>query len=1196
MRRISIHPTFLVHGSSEGAATGKQRTASWENLNLSPCFRKYVEHRVCSLLHHVEISSKIQRVFVMGFERRCARSPVRRHALSYLNLLVAAAVILSCAWKVVTGLDANGGQAGDAPGDQPRGNAMLLFAEPLHSDGISFVTARLKAALSAGTPSSDMATIAAEAASLVSWSECSRFCNGGSQTADSERARKLAVEGLRLVFPSSDELSDSFLHEVENMVAQYTMDGFEVPTDLKTANLQIAQDPTLVASFGVLPQIEFTESCKERLMLDRIDQEIWTARRTEHLNYRRAQELGGEVPGWEATVFASEQLGLYSCVTLCRLHNSCSALIYTKDIVSAQGEERESSLGDPKRDALNVLESTMASANSAMNSLDDNFAKLSALDEDSVGVNSPSGSPVCTLYTGVKVSRVAECGVEPTRKPGEDTLTLLVINLDIDFGDVARVMRASMAQQLARMKDVLGSANILLNRSSTKNSKAANVQQRAEWQTTLVQKAGHHAQLASHFLPEAIRVMEEAAVDADQALRASQFDGESAVQAAQLRVGKDDGSPQLTDGGRKNFYSATPSSASCLVFSGVELLNRGCVQLPALQTHSSMLTSTSSVDAAEAQHTSGVASSTAWQKCQGLLRDVSQHLDKYRTAVSQIKASGKDTESAAREAKRLLQLILGLSAEETTKLSLHGISDTLQAETGLIDRDTAKLLDEKDALELRREVVERLGEETGTVLAVFDTAKQVCEIRAVFEPRHLDNGDTLGAQFPSACASFSPFSLMFLLSESSNAGSSSLETGASNSDLGTCEDISCTYSPWTSWSPCDDSHMLEADKTDESRNGTKFESDGAAQYRPAMWQVRVRETLSRPKVALQCDAVLEARLCKDRVNVGTEASGLLGGFTAAISKSISGFCIYSPYSEWSECSPKCLSGDTTGITAHQTRTRTVHQYPVPGLAPRCDTASLEMQKACGTVPNCSSGITEEHRVDSAYDRVEKGFDRPGYAASSAIHLHSLASVAGTEAPVSGRMLLSSLATGNYPGRSAPNGDPQNIMAEPRRVPVGKSETVPIEDVSERFMLKSDSADNVTSGEPTIQYLEKPAGAARTEDETVATVEGSTLAEDEGNARPDSDMPHLVADGTEDDDTLDTAVEGLTVVAPSTKVDETQNFTVEGNTAAESLTDDGSTQDPSVVAQPQGGQAKIPYDSPFIEDTVPRRPVREETGL
>ena len=121
-----------------------------------------------------------------------------------------------------------------------------------------------------------------------------------------------------------------------------------------------------------------------------------------------------------------------------------------------------------------------------------------------------------------------------------------------------------------------------------------------------------------------------------------------------------------------------------------------------------------------------------WQNCREVLHDVTENLEGYRSAVSRIKASGEeDALDAVQEAKRLVPQILGLTAEETAKLSLPDISDRLQAETGFMSKDFAKLLDEKDNLELRRQVVERLGEGTGTVFAVFDTAKRACEIRAV---------------------------------------------------------------------------------------------------------------------------------------------------------------------------------------------------------------------------------------------------------------------------------------------------------------------------------------------------------------------------------------------------------------------------------------------------------------------------------
>lgn len=754
MRRTSINPTFLEHARSGAAACGgNHRTAGRAKLSLSPRFCYYVGHRMCSFLEYVNISSKVQHMLVLGFGRLHARGPVRSSAFGYMNLLVTAAIIFSCTCKAVIGLAINGVQPGEAGEKPPYGSHALLFAESLHGDDVTFVEEKLQAALSSGTPFSDMAAIAGEAASLISWSECSRFCNGGIQTANSARALELAVEGLRRVFSSSGEWSDSYVDEVKNRVAQLTMEGiegnpaagqpktrpcntfacpFEVPSDLKTANLQIAREAELVASFGVVPQVAFTDWCKDRLMLDQLDQETWTARRTEHENYRKVQERAGEVPGWEATVLAPKQLNLYSCITLCRLHHKCNALTYAKDIDPMEAAKGENVFEGVKGDALTTLKTVVDSVGSVVKSLDENLAKLSALDANSVKLDSQSGSPVCTLYTGVKVSRVAECGTEPTNRAGKDTLSLLILNLDTNFGDVARLMRISLVQQQARMREALSDANLVLSKTSTNKSQAVNVQHRAERLMARLIKASQRAQTASHILSEAAKVMEGAAVDAVKALRAAQSEEESAAQTSLLNSGATKSSVTLTNGLRQAFYSATPLCASDSVFSGVELLNRGCAQLPALQTHASTLTASSSVDTTKKQQTIKESSLMTWQNCREVLHDVTENLEGYRSAVSRIKASGEeDALDAVQEAKRLVPQILGLTAEETAKLSLPDISDRLQAETGFMSKDFAKLLDEKDNLELRRQVVERLGEGTGTVFAVFDTAKRVCEIRAV---------------------------------------------------------------------------------------------------------------------------------------------------------------------------------------------------------------------------------------------------------------------------------------------------------------------------------------------------------------------------------------------------------------------------------------------------------------------------------
>ncbi|CDI81754.1 hypothetical protein, conserved [Eimeria praecox] len=1147
---------------------------------------------------------------IMGSGRRCWANPVRWQAFSCMYLLVTAAVILSCACKAVAGLATNDGQAGSTQAAAPPESNALLFAEPLYGDGTTFVASRVKAALAAGTPSSDLATIAAEAAAQISWSECSRFCNGGSQTADNERALKLAIEGLRRAFSNSGKWSDSYALEVEKKIAQFTMDGdpaagqvktrpcntfrcpFEVPTDLKSANLQIAREPELVASLGVVPQVEFTDACKDRLMLDQIDQQIWTARRNEHLNYRKVQEHAGEIAGWEATVLAPEQLSLYSCVTLCRLHHRCSALIYAEDILGMQMNKGGSLSEDAKGDAINALQSAMRNADSVMESLVGSLASLSERDGDSVRLNSRSENPVCTLYTGVKASRVAECGIEPTKKADKNTLALLVINLDMDFGDAARVMRASLAQKLERMKSVLSDASLLVNSTGTKNSKAATFQQRAERLTSRVIRVTHRAQVASYILPQAVRVMEEAALNAAEALHDSQSVGQSTAQVSRLGAGENETALRSTDGSQRTFYSATPLSTSCSVFSGIELLNRGCVQLPALQTHSSTLSSKSSVDAAESQQTSEDANVMTWQKCQDVLKNVAHLLDKYRTAVSQIQESGEETTIAAKEAKRLLPLILGLSVEETAKLSLPDISDRLQAETGLMNKDFAKFLDEKDALEVRREVVERLGEGNGTIFAVFNTAKQVCEIRAVFEPRHAENGNTLGAQFPSACASFNPFSVTFLLAESSDSGSTTQESEAYKTRVCTLEDVSCAYSPWTSWSPCYDSYQLDGFQTDESRNNAEVEPDSAGQYRSAMWQVRVKETLARPKVAIQCDAAVEARLCKHRVTAATEASGLMGGFTAAISKLASNLCIYSPYSEWSECSPKCSSDDISGITAYKTRTRTVHQHPVPGLASRCDTASLEMQKACGTVPSCSGGVVEERKVDTTGDHIEKGFDRGSYTAPSAIHLQSYAKILDPEESAREPLLLNPIVRRSFEARISPSSGPRNDVAEAEKVPVGHLHTKAFEGTQESFLVKSH--EGLLVNETVEQPLDKPAFRARTEDEPLATLKDSISVEGERSQDPDSKLPPIVAAANEDGDILSSAAEESNAEAPIENSD-TRSLTAVRNSAAARPTEDESAHDPPVVSEPQEEPLVMPYDSPFIEDGVAQKRIGEESA-
>lgn len=451
----------------------------------------------------------------------------------------------------------------------------------------------------------------------------------------------------------------------------------------------------------------------------------------------------------------------------------------------------------------------------------------------------------------------------------------------------------------------------------------------------------------------------------------------------------------------------------------------------------------------------------------------------------------------------------------------------------------------------------------------------------MFEPRRAENGNTLGAQFPTACALFSPFSLLFLPAESSDSGSTAPKAKGSNGDVGTCEDVPCTYSPWTSWSPCEDIYQVEAYNAGDRRNSTQVESDGAGPHRPAMWQVRVKETLARPKMTPQCNAALETQLCKDRITAGTEASGLMGGFTAAITKSISSWCIYGPYSEWSECSPQCASGGTTSVSASRTRTRAPQQHPVPGLAPKCDTASLKMQKSCGPIPNCSSEEVEEGRVDEAGD----GFERGSHIAYSAIHLHSYGRVVGTEASSSGRMLFNSLSKSSrsFQARIPPNSDYDAYVADPDpQVRGDNAHAKPIEDVQQRFMDKSGLIGDLRPGETVGLHLKNSDEAAVLEDEPVATAKESAIAGDEGSQNPDGGVLPVVEVASEDDDTIDSALGGYTIGVPFIEGGKTQNLTLNGSSVEAPSTEDERPQDPSIVKQARDQPATIPYDSPFIE--------------
>ncbi|CDJ62808.1 hypothetical protein, conserved [Eimeria necatrix] len=1150
-----LHCARLKNVSFTRVLNGNKRVRGCATTQLPPYRCQYVDHGEGSHACCRQFPCILQ-LHTMLFLRGWWRTFLWRHALNYAYLIVIAAAVTSFAWLPTV---SSAGAEATSEVQQSASNAPL-FAELLcHDDGATFVATRVKAELEAGTAVSDILPVAVEAAEQMSWGECSRLCNGGVQTADADLARKFAVDGLRSALSERNEWSDSYVDMVGERIANAALAGdsskgqmktrscntfpcpFEVPTELKAANLQIAREPEVVAAFGVIPQVDFTEECKGRLKLDEIDQRVWAERRTEQLQYQEIQERAGALPGWEATVLSPEHLSLYSCISLCRLHHRCSAVIYSEDIGALTAGENESSASCSDTDAVATLQCALANGRSLLNRLEESIWGISKPRAGSDPLPPQNRNPVCSLYARVKVSRVAECATQPTTKEGMGKLTLLVVDLGMDFANAARGMRSTMALQVVRYRDAIRTASSILERALSGSVVVSNIQQRAKESLSRVQKARKRASVAIHVLSEAVRVVEEAALHASGVLKSLQPDEHAAAQMSGAGAEGSGSSVRMTGSLQGTLHSAAPLSTSCPMFPGVELLNRGCVQLPALQTRTSTKDqfSSDSVPATTHQISEEVIPMN-WQMCQVLLNDVNRLLKQYRDVISQLKKTDADAAGAEKQAKKLLSRILGLNNEETARLSSADVSDPVGEGAGAMSREDAAFLEQTYTRKSREEIVERLGEGEGSIFAVFNTAKQICEIRAVFEPRFTQNGETLGAQFPSACASFSPFSLMFLPYDGDSSAVNNInrqDAEKASSDTGRCPDISCTYSSWTSWSPCDDAHYAGAETIGGSGEPGEPESQSSVLVRQATWQVRVKEALLRPKATLRCANFLETRLCRGKAIAETGSTGLMGDFANAVSKSISNWCEYSPYSLWSDCTPHCIPRDNPEAVAYQISSRTVHQYTVPGLAARCDLGSLEARKVCSKVPVCPHDEGDAEGADGANGGSEAELDTMTSSAA-AIRAHSFA-----RAPVNGEppesWMFSRIRTVG----------PQNVKAP--EISRGTSSEKQAQESSQSFMESVDSTHEYSVGAVAEEQLpeesDSPLSEQRMQDST-AGEEADTSA---------SIHPELLK--------------------PEDKV-----------TADQSVPHNNSFIPPADSSPPfehsDGAQPTIPYDSPFAEST------------
>ncbi|KAL8436631.1 hypothetical protein ACSSS7_001561 [Eimeria intestinalis] len=876
-----------------------------------------------------------------------------------------------------------------------------LFARSLHGDAASFVASRVRAVLGGGASLSEAPRAAAEAALSISWGECSKLCGGGTQRADKDKARTLAMEGIRLALKDRDDFSEGDVLAAGDLAFELALDAASadaaavktrscntfscppmMPTDLEAARLQVARDPAELAGFGVLPQVDFSEQCKERLQVKTIEQADWVKLRNQHSARLQQQQANGEEAGWEAVVLASPELSLYECVSLCRMYRPCTAVVYSeaaqpvKNTFKAQAAARQEDEGEGSTDldgtsGTEGLGVPLGLAEAALKS---------------------SRKPVCTLYERTKVSLVRECGVEPQNSDGSVSSTLLVLNPNVNFAEAARLLRMTMALQRDKKLASAKAASRTTSKHAS-DSEALPSANDGDYERRIMESLSPKALRYLQSLSHAVRVTEGAALRAVEVLRAAASMGVSVppvTLAARLAVGQGvSEASSLRD--LYSFKATHPVSESCQLFFGVELLGRGCVELPALRTVQALGNAeASSAQAGGDKDTpSREVSSVGWQRCPGVLRESERLLKEYRDALVQVQEATEDgKEAALAEAKRLMAAVLDLDSAEAAQL--EDSSDIIgRAESyTVLEKDKQAFLDKLEALRLRRGVLEELGKGEGSLIAIFDAAEGVCEIRAVFEPRVQRGSASLGEQFPSGCAMFKPFAVLLLPFEEESpvdgqaAGKSSEQAAGSQTD-GVCPKLSCVYSPWTSWSPCED-HSEAAQGDGES----PVEEEGlevlqASQLKPrarATWQVRFKEALVQPPGAPRCEAPVEARRCgASEAAAGSETSSQVDAFTSSVAHKTTTWCEYSPYSEWTHCEPSCLPPHVQGAHSYRTRTRFVQQFPVPGLAPSCDHESLEVKKQCSKVRQC------EHSGEGAEaGGIDKPFASTGHTSAASI--------------------------------------------------------------------------------------------------------------------------------------------------------------------------------------------------------------------
>ena len=360
-----------------------------------------------------------------------------------------------------------------------------------------------------------------------------------------------------------------------------------------------------------------------------------------------------------------------------------------------------------------------------------------------------------------------------------------------------------------------------------------------------------------------------------------------------------------------------------------------------------------------------------------------------------------------------------------------------------------------------------------------------------------------------------------------------------------------------------------------------------------MWQVRFKETLLRPKAVLQCDPPIQTRLCTNRTTAATEAKQLMNGFTEAIARYISNWCEYSPFTAWSKCEPECLPAGAEGARAFRTRTRYVHQYPVPGLAPNCDADSLQVREACGGVPQCRSEPAESGGLQSSGDSSVETL-----ATTPAVNIQLQSHEARLEGAAEGKGHFFSRARANHSfqaviSRHSATGSSLALLEDKAGRPVD----TPTKGMVRRML---DSAANKTllsrtpvSGEPTGQQAQLGSflhadASATSQDATFSSPEldsGGAPKLDphlpsvvlpQPSPIGDPDDPQFLSDPT---DPRPDPTGSPTNDAGPLQGDPFGSFTVEDSSGK---SDSSKPQEPS--APVQGDSTTIPFDSPTAEDS------------